>query len=178
VQNPADDSILVRQIVENWQRADLHPFETADTLARLRDELRLSQREIARKTGKPESEISKFLALLKLSPDVQHDARADASGDIGRRHLVALAQLPAAEQRPMLEQVRARRLSAEETEKAVQEKNAERSVANRGAPRAHRTRFLVGPALVEVTFRRKEVSQEDICGALERALAKARTAGE
>ncbi len=122
VQSPADNEILVRQIVENWQRADLHPFDLADTIAHIRDEMKLSQREIAHKTGKPESEISRFLALLNLQPDIQREARDDSSGEIGRRHLVAISKLPAEEQRKALDEVRAKRLSAEETEQMVQGK--------------------------------------------------------
>lgn len=37
VQRLKDNEILVHQIVENWQRADLHPFDLADALALLRD---------------------------------------------------------------------------------------------------------------------------------------------
>ena len=37
--------ILVRQLIENWQRTDLHPFDLADTLVRLRDQQNRSQKE-------------------------------------------------------------------------------------------------------------------------------------
>ena len=153
----------------------LHPFDLADTIARMRDEWKLSQREIAHKTGKPESEISRFLALLNLEPDIQREARDDTSGDIGRRRLVAISQLPADEQREALDEVRAKRLSAEETEQMVQGKIvSETEMPKRGSPMAHGKRFKVGPATVEVTIRKKNVTPADIIAALERALVMAR----
>src|SRR5207249_2189312 len=99
VQRPEDKHILVHQIVENWQRADLHPFDLADALAQLRDTNGHSQADLSRLTGKPESEISRILSLLKLEPDVQKEARREIAGDITRRHLIAVASLnPAAQQ--------------------------------------------------------------------------------
>ncbi|HVG49197.1 MAG TPA: ParB/RepB/Spo0J family partition protein, partial [Rubellimicrobium sp.] len=47
VQTPKDEEILLRQIVENWQRSDLHPYELADSLARLRDANGYTQRVMA-----------------------------------------------------------------------------------------------------------------------------------
>ena len=93
----------------------------------------------------------------------------------GRRRLVAISQLPADEQREALDEVRAKRLSAEETEQMVQGKIvSETAMPKRGAPTAHGKKFKVGPALVEVTIRKKNVTPADIIAALERALAMAR----
>ena len=33
VQSPKEDEVLLHQIVENWQRLDMHPFDLADALA-------------------------------------------------------------------------------------------------------------------------------------------------
>ena len=62
VQSPKEDEVLQHQIVENWQRLDMHPYDLADALARLRDANSYSQRDLARETGKSEVEISKLLA--------------------------------------------------------------------------------------------------------------------
>src|SRR5262249_40386661 len=61
VQSPQAKDILLHQIVENWQRADLNPYDLADALAVLRDANGYSQKDLARETGKPESEISRLL---------------------------------------------------------------------------------------------------------------------
>ena len=74
VQTPREEEILVRQIVENWQRSDLSPFELADALASIRDANKLTQDALAKLTGKPKGEISKLLALLSLVPEVQKRA--------------------------------------------------------------------------------------------------------
>src|SRR5947209_4864465 len=44
VQTPKNEDILLHQLVENWQRSDLHPFELADALACLRDANGYSQK--------------------------------------------------------------------------------------------------------------------------------------
>ena len=89
MQDLKEDQVLQHQIVENWQRLDMHPFDLADALARLRDANGYSQQDLARETGKSEGEISKLLAILDLDPAVQKAAREDQSGRITRRHLYA-----------------------------------------------------------------------------------------
>src|SRR5205823_4563479 len=125
VQRPEDRDILVHQIVENWQRADLHPFDLADALAELRDTNRYSQADLARLTGKPESEISRLLSLLKLDADVQKEARVEATGEITRRHLIAVATLNPVAQQRMYRVVKEKGLTALETEQFVKETKAQ-----------------------------------------------------
>lgn len=49
MQSPEDNEVLLRQVVENWQRADLHPFEIADSLARLRDLNGYTQKQLPKR---------------------------------------------------------------------------------------------------------------------------------
>ena len=93
VQTLKNEDVLLQQIVENWQRADLHPYDLADALARLRDANGYTQKDLARATGKSEGEISKLLAILELDPAVQKAARQDETGRITKRHLYAVAKL-------------------------------------------------------------------------------------
>lgn len=58
-------------IVENIQRAALDPIETARAYARLQDEFRLTQREIAVRVGKSRETIANALRLLNLPGEVQ-----------------------------------------------------------------------------------------------------------
>ena len=109
--------ILVDQIVHNWQRADLKPEETADALARLRDEFDLTQKAISDLTGKPQSEISKFLAIHDwVAPEVQQLAReqADSETPLTMRHLYNISKLadPFA-QKALAERVRDEKLTGE-----------------------------------------------------------------
>jgi ParB family transcriptional regulator, chromosome partitioning protein len=89
LRTPDEHDILLHQIAENWQRAELHPYDLADALASLRDAYGYSQKELANWTSKPESEISRLLSLLKLNPAVQQAARKDETGSFTKRHLVA-----------------------------------------------------------------------------------------
>ena len=68
VQSPKEEEVLLHQIVENWQRLDMHPYDLADALARLRDANGYSQQDLARETGKSEGEISKLLGDSRPRP--------------------------------------------------------------------------------------------------------------
>jgi len=167
-QAPEDRDILVRQVVENWQRADLHPFDLADTLVRLRDQQNFSQKELAKMTGKPESEISKILSLLKLNPSMQAHCRQDVTGRVSRRHLEGIARLDGQEQTEVFEKVKAENLTVQETEKIVQEKLAVKQGERRaGAPVGTKKKFITSKATVVLSFRRKTIALTDVLEALD-----------
>lgn len=71
VQDYADDRILEVALIENIQREDLNPMETAHALERLHVELNLSHEEIAARTGKDRTTITNMIRLLKLPRAVQ-----------------------------------------------------------------------------------------------------------
>lgn len=71
VQDFADNRLLEVALIENIQREDLNPIETAQAFDRLIRELRLSHEEIGRRTGKDRSTVTNLLRLLKLPVDVQ-----------------------------------------------------------------------------------------------------------
>lgn len=174
VQKPDDEKILVHQIVENWQRADLHPFDLADALAQLRDGNGYTQKQLAEETGKPESEISRLLSLLKLDPDVQRQARGELTGEITRRHLIAIATANPSTQQRVFRLVKEKGLNALETEKLVQdEKQRAVKLDRRGGHTAERFRFKTAKAMVLIQFRRGSVSKKDVLDALGEALAQA-----
>ncbi len=169
IQTPKDKDVLVHQIVENWQRLDMHPYDLADALARLRDVNGYSQKQIAEATAKSEGEISKILAILDLDPAVQKLGREDTTGRITKRHLYAVRTLPAADQRSLIEKVRQDRLSADETEHLVTRKlETTRGIARPGAPVSYH-RYKTDHATVSLTFRQKNVTTDDILAALDEA---------
>ena len=170
VKKPDSDRILLHQLSENWQRADLHPFEIADSIAQLRD-LDYTQEQIAKLTGKNQSEVSKLLALLNLDPEVQKAAREDGTGTLTRRHLYATAKLAEAhDQRELIDTIREEQLTAEETEKIVAEKKGRRP-KKKGAPVTQK-RFATSKATVAVTFRKKHVSDADVIAALKEVMSE------
>jgi ParB family chromosome partitioning protein len=167
VQSPREEEVLLHQIVENWQRLDMQPYELADALGRLRDANRYAQKDLARETGKSEGEISKLLALLALSPEVQKLAREDESGRIGRRHLYAVRDLPPDRQLSLLQRTHQEGLTATEIETlAAKYAEAVRGVHRRGAPVTCK-RFTTTSARISFTFRKKEVTNEDILAAID-----------
>ena len=169
VHDPSEREILVRQLVENWQRVDLKPFEIADALRSLQEAEKCTQHELAQMTGKSEGEISKLLALLSLTPEVQRAAREDDSGRFSRRQLYAIAKLPPKEQPQVLEQVQRGDLTIEETERVAGKAAAlSQGASKRGAP-VHKIRIMTPLAAVLLTFRRKQVTNDDIVKALEQA---------
>lgn len=173
VQNPKNEEILLRQIVENWQRADLEPMELAGSLAVLRDANRWSQKDLADHTGKPESEISRLLSLFKLQPEVQAQVKEAPKGVFTKRHLTAIARVPQEDQQEVMIDVKRRNLTATETERKVQEHRAvTRGTEARGRPPAHVRRFFAANAVVTLTFRRKHVTDEDLVEAIDEVRAQ------
>jgi ParB family transcriptional regulator, chromosome partitioning protein len=71
VQDYADERILEIALIENIQREDLNPMETAQALERLHTEMNLSHEEIAARTGKDRTTITNMIRLLRLPREVQ-----------------------------------------------------------------------------------------------------------
>jgi ParB family chromosome partitioning protein len=112
--------VLVDQIVHNWQRADLRPYETADALVRLRDEFHLPLTEIAAMTGKSLGEVSKLVALVdKVIPDVQKSVREVGEATMTKTHLYLLSQLPPDQQKRLAARIHREHLTTVQTEKLI-----------------------------------------------------------
>lgn len=167
VQTPQARDVLLRQIAENWQRADLNPYELADALATLRDINKLSQKDLARETGKPESEISRLLSLLNVNDTAQKLAREADTDVITRRHMINVARLDADDQAKMVLEIEKNRLTALETERTVKERLQRRNTTGPSrSPLARRFRFKTSKATVIVEFRRRNATDQDILDAL------------
>jgi ParB family chromosome partitioning protein len=87
-----DAEALEIQIIENIQRADVHPFEEAQGFRALldREGADYTIEKIAAKTGKAASFIAKRLKLLDLT---QPAADAFTAGHIGVEHALLIAKL-------------------------------------------------------------------------------------
>src|SRR5205085_9333938 len=71
IQDIADAAMLEVALIENIQREDLNPIETAQAYDRLARDLGLSHEQIAQRTGKDRASITNMLRLLKLPAAVQ-----------------------------------------------------------------------------------------------------------
>lgn len=84
-------------ILENVQRVDLSPLETAVSIERLHQQFNLTYGEIAKRLGKAETTVHNTVRLLQLPLDARE---ALASGDISEGHarqVLALKDSPEAQ---------------------------------------------------------------------------------
>lgn len=78
-------------LVENLQRTDLNPIETARAYARLEEEFGLTQREIAARVGRSRETIANTLRLLNLPEPIQEALAAGRINESQARILLAAA---------------------------------------------------------------------------------------
>jgi ParB family chromosome partitioning protein len=118
VQQIPDEHLLEVTLVENIQREDLNPIETAQAFQRLVKELNLSHEEVGRRTGKDRTTITNLLRLLLLPPDVQNLV---AERRISAGHARCLLSLPTEVlQRAVAEKAAAQGLSVRQLERLTQ----------------------------------------------------------
>jgi ParB family chromosome partitioning protein len=117
VREVPENQVLELTLVENIQREDLNPIETAEALARLATEAGLTHEQIAERTGKNRATITNLLRLLKLSEPVR--ARV-ASGELSLGHAKVLVGLESpAQQETLAARIVAQGLSVRQTEEAA-----------------------------------------------------------
>jgi ParB family chromosome partitioning protein len=91
----SDEQAMEMTIVENLQRADLNPIEQARAYQRLSTDFRMTQEQMAIRTGKERASVANFLRLLKLPESIQQKVE---SGDLTFGHARTLLALPTPEQ--------------------------------------------------------------------------------
>ena len=110
-------------LIENLQRADLNPIETALAYRELIDRFGLTHEAVARQVGKSRVAVSNSLRLLDLAPETR---QAITDGRISEGHGRALAAITIPElQRAALGVVIERQLSVRQTEELVRRKRDE-----------------------------------------------------
>ena len=90
----SDAQAMEMTIVENLQRADLNPMEQARAFQRLSQDFKMTQEQMATRTGKDRASVGNFLRLLKLPESVQQQVEA---GDLSFGHARALLSLESPE---------------------------------------------------------------------------------
>ncbi len=91
VHDLGDEAAFEAALVENLQREDLNPMETARAFQRLVDDYGYTQETIATKVGKERSTVANALRLLKLPKDV---VDLIETGDLSEGHGRALLSAP------------------------------------------------------------------------------------
>ncbi len=127
IQEIPPERLLEVTLIENIQREDLNPIETAKAFERLARELNLSHEEIARRTGKDRATITNVLRLLRLPEDIQ---QLVAERRISMGHARAILALPDEQhQHAVAEKAVAQGLSVRQVERIVQRMTEGRQVA-------------------------------------------------
>jgi ParB family chromosome partitioning protein len=122
VQDLADRDALEIALVENLQRQDLNPLETAQAYRQLIDEHELTQEAVAERVGKNRATVANALRLLHLPAEARD---ALARGAISEGHARAiLAGGTAADRRTLLRAILDRGLSVRQAEELARRLNA------------------------------------------------------
>lgn len=131
VKNCTDQEALLLALVENLQREDLNPMETARAYSRMMKEFGLTQDAVATKVGRDRSSVANFIRLTQLPPDLQALVE---DGTLSVGHAKALLGLPIPEtQLRIAKLVVASHLSVRQTERLVEQSIAGKKILTRPA---------------------------------------------
>ncbi|MCX8031200.1 MAG: ParB/RepB/Spo0J family partition protein [Thermodesulfovibrionales bacterium] len=72
IKEVSSQTALEIALIENIQREELNPIETAEALQRLHTEFNLTQEELSQKVGKDRSTIANYLRILKLPEEIKN----------------------------------------------------------------------------------------------------------
>jgi len=127
VREAGDRERLELALIENVQREDLNPLESAEAYRQLAEEFELPHEEIAQRVGKSRAAVTNTLRLLKLPESVQQALRQEQISEGHARALLALTSPPA--QAAALQTILAQGLNVRQTEALVRRLSGERPAA-------------------------------------------------
>lgn len=114
----SDQQAAAVSLIENLQRKELNYFEEAEAYARLINDFRMTQDEVAQRIGKSQSSVANKLRLLRLPKDVRRFIITD---NITERHSRALLKLNSPEmQKEVLRMIYEKDLTVKETDQVVE----------------------------------------------------------
>ncbi len=148
------------QLVENIQRADLQPLEAAEAIEAYIARHGLSQRQAARRLGKPLSFVAELLAIRRIPAEL---LTRESVGKLSKQTLVEIGRAPAGQQVHLLEQaLSGSSLTQIRTSRTNRESN----------PRVvhfHERFLFEGYPPIEIRWRRHpdEVTEDELLQALE-----------
>jgi ParB family chromosome partitioning protein len=118
VRDIPDNRLLEITLIENIQREDLNPIETAVAFERMMRELTLNPEQVGRRTGKDRTTIVNSVRLLQLPNDLQ---QLVAERRLSAGHARCLLSLPTLElQREVAERAVAQGWSVRQIERTTQ----------------------------------------------------------
>jgi len=108
--------MLLLALIENVQRADLSPLETAEAYQHLAQNFNLTHEQIADRVGKSRSAVTNTLSLLEVSDDVK---KALLENKISEGHARALKGLAHEQQGAVVTTIIKKTFSVRDTEELV-----------------------------------------------------------
>jgi ParB family transcriptional regulator, chromosome partitioning protein len=145
-----NNQVLELTLIENIQREDLNPVETAEAFERLATETNLTHDQIAERTGKDRSTVTNLLRLLKLPAEVRSRIVA---GELSLGHAKVLLSLATeGAQKSLAARIAAQRLSVRQLEEIVKKvgEPAEKGTDKRAIPTEGVADPNVRAAVVEI----------------------------
>ena len=118
VKNYTERQIKEISLIENLQREDLNPIESATAMRSLMDDYGLTQEELADRIGKSRPAIANTLRLLTLSPEV---IKYVATGELSAGHARALITMPSPDQQKLAKEVIKTGMSVRDVENKVKD---------------------------------------------------------
>ncbi|MBK5107858.1 MAG: ParB/RepB/Spo0J family partition protein [Anaerolineales bacterium] len=124
IREASDQELVELALIENVQREDLGPLETAEAYRQLNEDFGLSHEEIAARVGKSRTTITNSLRLFNLADEVK---QALASGKISEGHARALLSLNSEKaQAAVLDSILKQTLNVRQTEQLVRKLGGEK----------------------------------------------------
>ncbi len=139
-----EDKMLELALVENIQREDLNPIETAEAFRSLLDRCNLSQNELAERVGKSRTAVANTIRLLGLPDSIIKMVR---SGELSEGHARTLLALETEEQMLlMVNRIHDESLSVRSLEQETSK-----------SPRRRKMQRIKLPAILEVESNLKQI---------------------
>jgi ParB family transcriptional regulator, chromosome partitioning protein len=143
----SDAESLEIALIENLQRENLNPLDTAEAYDILVEKFSYTHEELAKRIGKDRTNITNHLRLLKLPDPVKQYVREDRLSMGHARTLLALDHVPT--QLNLSQRVVRRRLSVRELERIVQNFKKKQQTAAAVPPETPQ-----GPSVLEMGLSR------------------------
>lgn len=183
IRNCSDQESMMLALVENLQRDDLNPMETARAYHRMVNEFGLTQDAIAQKVGRDRSSIANLLRLMTLPTEIQELIETDqlstghakvilglvapeAQIQLARR--ILQAQLSVREAERLLQHQAEGRRGAKRTARPPARSDLEERLQKRLGTRVHIEKGRRGGKIIIQYF-----SPEELVGVVERILNEA-----
>ena len=139
----SDEQAMEITIVENLQRTDLNPMEQARAFERLSKDFKMTQEQVALRTGKDRTTVGNFLRLLRLPEKVRDHVESGRLSFGHAKALLALQHFPGVD--GVAEKMVTDSLSVRQAEELVQ-----KLLNPEGKPRGPKPEVVVDPNVREV----------------------------